>query len=485
MWSAFRSCLPVYFDLSPRGMFAPALNSSQRGKDFARAALNRLERAVAFPVPGANIFKKPRKPYKVRPRAPWPGCRIQVIPLRFRFIHAADLHLDSPLLGLAKKSEDFAARIDDASRRAFDNLVALAIDEECRLVVIAGDVFDGQWRDYRTGQFFADRMRRLRERGIRVVMIAGNHDAENRFAGRLELSDNVTVLSAIRPDTVLLDELETAVHGQSFPQREVLDNMAEAYPRPVANRFNIGLLHTACSGRDGHANYAPCSVDQLANHGYQYWALGHIHAREELSTSPHIVFSGNLQGRSIREAGPKGATLVTVDDGAVIKIEHRSLDIVRWAAEELDCSAIKDHPELLERAYAAAEGRALALRLTLTGATALHADLATGAAELREETETVLTSIAGDIWLEKLAVKTSPLGEIASLDPTIAGDLYRTINDLADSQWLRDRLMERLADIRTKLPASAHAEALLAQLESEGPERARTFALALLRKGER
>ncbi len=396
------------------------------------------------------------------------------------------------MLGLAKQSENFAARVDDASRRAFDNLIALAIEEECRLIVIAGDVFDGQWRDYRTGQFFVDRMRRLRERGVRVIMIAGNHDAENRFAARLELSDNVTLLSSKRPDTVLVDEIETAVHGQSFPQRDVLDNIALAYPRPVAGRFNIGLLHTAGAGRDGHANYAPCTVEQLTNHGYQYWALGHIHAREELSTSPYIVFSGNLQGRSIRETGAKGATLVTVEEGAIVALEHRALDVIRWAAEELDCSAFNDRHELLaairsliDGAYAAADGRALALRLTLTGATALHADLVTGAAELREETETLLAGAASDIWLEKLAVKTSPPGESASLDPTIAGDLHRTINELADSRWLQDRLADRLGEIRAKLPMNAQVDALLAQLEAEGAERARNFALALLRKGQR
>ncbi|MGH6846128.1 MAG: metallophosphoesterase family protein [Methylocella sp.] len=204
----------------------------------------------------------------------------------FRFIHAADLHLDSPLIGLAKKSEDCAAHLDDASRRAFDNLVALAIEEDCRLIVIAGDIFDGQWRDYRTGLFFLDRMRRLRQAGIRVIVIAGNHDAENRFAGRLEYSGNVRLLSARRPESVAIDELGAVVHGRSFPRRDVMDNIALEYPSPVPGRFNIGMLHTSCGGSEGHASYAPCTVAQLVNHGYQYWALGHVHTRRELSTAP-------------------------------------------------------------------------------------------------------------------------------------------------------------------------------------------------------
>lgn len=412
--------------------------------------------------------------------------------MRFRFIHAADLHLDSPLLGLTRKSENYAQRIDDASRRAFDNLVGLAIEEECRLVVIAGDVFDGQWRDYRTGQFFADRMRQLREAGIRVVMIAGNHDAENRFASRLELSSNVTVLSSKRPETVRLDEIETAIHGQSFPQRDVAANIALDYPSPIPGLFNIGLLHTSCTGREGHAGYAPCTVEQLANHGYQYWALGHVHAREVVSAAPHIVFPGNLQGRSVRETGAKGVTLVTVEAGAVTAIDHRPLDVIRWAVEELDVSAIEDRTGLLpairsriEAAYTAADGRGLALRLKLTGTTPLHAGLVTESPELREEIETLAAGIADGIWLEKLEIGTSPPALATGIDPTIAGNLQETIDGLAAGEWLRERLAPRLAEIRTKLPAGARADEILARLEAEGPARARILAQALLQIGQR
>jgi DNA repair exonuclease SbcCD nuclease subunit len=412
--------------------------------------------------------------------------------VRFRFIHAADLHLDSPLLGLARKSSDYAARIDDASRRAFDNLISLAIDEDCRLMVIAGDVFDGQWRDYRTGQFFVDRMRRLREAGVRVVMIAGNHDAENRFAGRLELSDNVTLLSAKRPETIVLEDLGVAVHGRSFPRRDVTENLALDYPRPISGLFNIGLLHTACTGRDGHAAYAPCTVDQLANHGYEYWALGHIHAREVLSQAPFIVFPGNLQGRSVRETGAKGATLVTVEADAIAAVEHRPLDVVRWATETLDISDADDREILLssirarvEDAYRAADGRALAIRVRLSGESVLHGDLVTDGGRLREDVETLIASVASDIWLEKLEILTAPPVRAAGIDLSVAGAMRDIIDDLAADPWLERRLSARLAEIRTKLPAGARAEQILARLEAEGSARARVLALALLEKGQR
>ncbi len=411
--------------------------------------------------------------------------------VNFRFIHAADLHLDSPLVGLAKKSEDCAARLDDASRRAFDNLVALAIEEDCQLIVIAGDIFDGQWRDYRTGLFFVDRMRRLRESGIRVIVIAGNHDAENRFAGRLEYSDNVRLLSARRPESVPIDDLAVVVHGQSFPQRAVVDNLASDYPSPVTGRFNIGLLHTACGGSEGHPNYAPCAVAQLVNHGYQYWALGHVHTRQELSTAPYVVYPGNLQGRSVKETGPKGATLVEVRDGDVTRIEHRALDVVRWTIEDVTVAGMETREALLpavqehiERAFAGCDGRALAMRLRLVGSTLLHAELAATAASVREEIETLAVGIASDIWIEKVVVRTSPAAASADVDPTVAGRLRQAVECLAADPWLIERLEARLAEIKIKLPAGARSDELFDVLRAEGPERARTLALAMIERGQ-
>ena len=409
----------------------------------------------------------------------------------FRFIHAADLHLDSPLIGLATKSVEYATRVDNASRQAFDNLIDFAIEEECLLIVIAGDVFDGQWRDYRTGLFFIDRMRKLREAGIRVVMIAGNHDAENRFASRLELADNVKLLSAKRPESFPIDELGTVVHGRSFPQRDVTENIARDYPVPTAGAFNIGLLHTACGGSDVHENYAPCSVEQLANHGYQYWALGHIHYRRELSKKPYIVYSGNLQGRSIRETGPKGATLVEVIDDQIARVEHRALDVIRWASEEVNLSGLDQREALLpavqnviERAYAACDGRALAMRLRLVGQTAFHAELVATAASVREEIETLAAGIASDIWIEKIELRMDSVARGPEIDPTVAGALRQIVEEMTIDPWFAARLEERIAEFKTRLPPGAQSEPWLQALRKEAPDRARNLAQALIERGE-
>ncbi len=409
----------------------------------------------------------------------------------FTFVHAADLHLDSPLLGLARKSEAYAARVGDASRRAFDNLVDLAIAERCRFLLIAGDVFDGQWRDYRTGLFFVDRMRRLRDVGIDVVMILGNHDAENRFADRLERSPNVRILSSRESETVRLEDVAVAIHGRSFPQRDVTENLARDYPPPSPDRFNIGLLHTACEGRAGHASYAPCTVEQLENHGYDYWALGHVHAHEVLSTDPYIVFPGNLQGRNPRETGAKGAMLVRVEDGRIAGAEHRALDVVRWGAETLDLSGIDQVGAVhamaraaVERAYAAADGRALALRLRLAGSTALHHEIVVAHASLRDEIDTMAADVADDIWIEKLDLATRALELGPATDPTIAGKLRGRVEERAADASTAEFLDRKLAELRAKMPAGAHVEPLFERLRAEMPARARDLARALIERGQ-
>lgn len=233
----------------------------------------------------------------------------------FRFFHSADIHLDSPLRGLAGQEGNAVARVRTATREALHTLVGLAIEEKVDFLIIAGDLYDGDWRDYKTGLFFAAQMGRLNKEGIPVYLLHGNHDAESQITRRLELPDNVHVFGTRKPETYVLDELQVALHGQSFRQRDITDNLVPDYPAPVSGTFNIGVLHTGLGGMGGHENYAPCAIEDLTNKGYDYWALGHVHQAGVLSEKPHVVFPGNLQGRHARETGAKGASLVTVEDG--------------------------------------------------------------------------------------------------------------------------------------------------------------------------
>lgn len=408
--------------------------------------------------------------------------------MMFKFLHAADLHLDSPLLGLASKSADYAARVDRASRDAFENLIALAIDQGCAFVVLAGDIFDGDLRNFETGLFFIDQMRRLGDAGIQAFLILGNHDAENRFAAKLSLSANVHVFDSKRAEAVALPALAVTVHGRSFPQRDVTENIARYYPAPIPCHFNIGVLHTACQGSESHhAPYAPCTVEQLANHGYDYWALGHIHARAVLSTDPYIVYPGNLQGRSPRETGPKGATLVSVSDGQVTDVEHRDLDMVRWFTVTVDANASETRTALLDQIRSAIEqacvnagDRAIALRVQLVGETALHHRMLIEPQALREDVAALLATLAGDFWLEKLVIATAPPIQSASLDPTVSGQLLAEIEAPETDQALNDLVEARVAEVRAKMPAGAHADEFFETLCNEAPARARALALSLI-----
>lgn len=407
----------------------------------------------------------------------------------FRFIHAADLHIDSPLIGLAGKSEEFAARINNASRQAFDNLVSLAQEERCSFIVIAGDLFDGQWRDYHTGLFFLSRMRRLRDAGIRVFIVLGNHDAENRFAKRLEFSDNVRVLSADKAETILPDDIQAAIHGRSFPRRDVTEDLAANYLQPVPGRFNIGVLHTALTGREGHELYAPCAIEELANRGYDYWALGHVHAHEILSRNPYIVFSGNLQGRHVRESGPKGVALVTVDDGRVVDFEHRPLDVIRWSLERLDAGQCNEFDaihnlvrERLEELTGNADGRTLAVRLQIFGLTPLHYEAIKREVQLDEEIRTIAQTV-GDIWIERLELNTSPPERNLS-DPTIAGRLQAIIDELSCGEDFREIASTILNEVRKRTPHGAADEEFYQNLIEQLPRRVAELAKAILAGGE-
>ncbi|PUB84843.1 MAG: DNA repair exonuclease [gamma proteobacterium symbiont of Ctena orbiculata] len=384
----------------------------------------------------------------------------------FCFIHAADIHLDSSLHGLERYEGAPVDEIRSATRRAFDNLIELAIDEEVAFVLLVGDLYDGDWKDYNTGLYLVERMGRLREAGIRVYIVAGNHDAASQITKHLRLPDNVTLFSTKHPEEVILDDLNVAIYGQGFATRAVTDDLSAAYPQGDSQLFNIGLLHTCLDGKPGHEPYAPCSVDGLRSKGYQYWALGHVHNREEVSQDPWIVFPGNIQGRHIRELGPKGCTLVTVENGQIAEVEHRDLDVMRWSLCELDVSASETIDDIYEQVREglqatsdAAEGRPVAVRLELQGSCAAHSILHADRERWTQEYRALATGLVGaGIWLEKVSIKTRPsvsVDEVLERDDALSG-LLRAIRDMELDASALDDLTDDISTLRQKLPAELH-----------------------------
>ena len=381
----------------------------------------------------------------------------------FKFIHAADIHLDSALHGLERYEGAPVDEIRSATRRAFDNLIELAIEEEVEFILLAGDLYDGDWKDYNTGLYFMERMGRLHDACVRVFLVAGNHDAASQITKQLRLPDNVTVFSTRTPEQVVLDDLNVAIVGQGFATRAVTDDLSKAYPQGDSQLFNIGLLHTCLDGKPGHEPYAPCSVDGLRSKGYQYWALGHVHKREEVSRDPWIVFPGNIQGRHIRETGPKGCTLVTVDNGDVINVEHRDLDVMRWSVCELDVSTSETVDEVYEQvrgglqaALDVSEGRPVAVRLVLQGACSAHATLHADQEHWVQEYRATATGLGGaGIWLEKVSFKTKSsvsVDEVLERDDALSG-LLRSIRDMELDRSALDELADEVSMLRQKLPA--------------------------------
>jgi DNA repair exonuclease SbcCD nuclease subunit len=383
----------------------------------------------------------------------------------FRFIHTADIHLDSPLKGLETYEDAPVDEIRGATRRALDNLIDLAIEEEVDFVLIAGDLYDGDWKDYNTGLFFVRQMSRLDKAGIKVFIISGNHDAVNQITKTMPLPDNVTLFSQRKPHSVKLDDIGVIIHGQSYASRAVVKNLALQYPQHDSNYFNIGLLHTSLTGREGHEDYAPCTLDDLKSKGYDYWALGHVHKREIVSQDPWIIFPGNIQGRHIKETGSKGATLVTVEDGRITAVDERALDVLRWVICEVDlseCETVDSVYDAVRHAFEQeldlAGGKILALRLVLTGRCAVHAQLFDRMAEWAEEFRGIAAGL-GDIWLEKVVSRTSrkvSLKEITGENTPIAG-LLQSIDSL---ELEGDSLLEfvpELAVLKRKLPPDIHS----------------------------
>lgn len=389
-----------------------------------------------------------------------------------RFVHAADIHLDSPLDGLNARAAELGRAVAAASRQAYGALIDLAIARQAAFVVIAGDVFDGPWKDLRTGLAFAEGLARLERAGIAVVLLKGNHDAESRVAKALHYGPNVHVFDSRRAHTIRLEPLRVALHGRSYAQAAESRNLAADYPPALPGWFNVGVLHTALAGAPGHAPYAPCTLSDLLNRGYQYWALGHVHAHQAIHADPPVIYPGNLQGRHVNEPGAKGCVVVEVDDLMVSGWEFVALDSVRWAAVTVDAGGCATLDGVLERAREAlaqaAEGvdRVLAARLTITGTTPAHFLLHADRADLEAELQAAAFRAGSDILIERVVLRTrAPSAPAAG--PDALGEIARALAALrADSAVLR----EELGVIVSRLPDAARAEIDWAALDDAALE---------------
>lgn len=376
-----------------------------------------------------------------------------------KFIHTADIHLDSPLQRLEAYEGAPVEEIRQASRRAFEKLVDLAIDEAVDFVLIAGDLFDGDWKDYNTGLYLIKQLRRLGEVHIKAFIIAGNHDAAGRMTRGLPYPDNVHLFSSRKPETRLLETLKVAIHGQSFSKAAVTDNLSSGYPGPVAGYFNVGLLHTSLTGREGHETYAPCALDDLVNKGYDYWALGHVHRFEIVSMDPPVVFPGCIQGRHVRETGAKGCVLVTVTEGSPPQIVRHHIDVIRWERVAVDLGGAASIDEILDRFQAAVgavldrhDPKPMVARVEFVGETDLHVRIAADPEHIKESVRSTAIAHFGDrAWIEKVTVGTRPRAGIAA-DPGPLLELRALVDELTANDDGLLALGQQFSTLFQKLP---------------------------------
>lgn len=396
-----------------------------------------------------------------------------------RILHTADVHLDSPLRSLALRDPELRDRVQTSSRTALSRIVDIALTNDVVALLIAGDLFDGAERSARTAAFLTLQLERLRERGVRVFYVKGNHDVENPLTGELSLPDNVHVFDG-RGGKVQLAE-GVWIHGVSFANRHAPESLLPKFPAPVEGAVNIAMLHTSLAGAEGHDPYAPCTVGELTNAGFDYWALGHVHRRQVHSKAPWVVMPGTPQGRDIGEPGPKSATLLTIDQA--IEIEEVPTSAVEFLHIQVDVAdtdnddALRDilRRTLRDTARNLVSESAV-IRLKLTGRTRRRWQVLRDQ-DVWKETAAQYARETGTLWLDKVVFDLSDTAEPGHSATDELAEIMKAISEEPGfSETCRaeiEGILQELAPQRRAelLPDEAAMDQLARRLAEAGAKR--------------
>lgn len=396
-----------------------------------------------------------------------------------RILHTADVHLDSPLRSLALRDPELRDRVQTSSRTALSRIVDIALTNDVVALLIAGDLFDGAERSARTAAFLTLQLERLRERGVRVFYVKGNHDVENPLTGELSLPDNVHVFDG-RGGKVQLAE-GVWIHGVSFANRHAPESLLPKFPAPVEGAVNIAMLHTSLAGADGHDPYAPCTVGELTDAGFDYWALGHVHRRQVHSKAPWVVMPGTPQGRDIGEPGPKSATLLTIDQA--IEIEEVLTSAVEFLHIQVDVAdtdnddALRDilRRTLRDTARNLVSESAV-IRLKLTGRTRRRWQVLRDQ-DVWKETAAQYARETGTLWLDKVVFDLSDTAEPGHSATDELAEIMKAISEEPGfSETCRaeiEGILQELAPQRRAelLPDEAAMDQLARRLAEAGAKR--------------
>jgi exonuclease SbcD len=362
---------------------------------------------------------------------------------RWRFVHAADLHLDSPFVGLAQVHPQLREALVLATFDSLQRLVDLCLTSRVEFLLLAGDLFDGPRLSLKAQVCLRQELARLSLAGIETFIVWGNHDYLAASGLPLDWPPGVTVFPSgevtaceVCRDGAVLARIFGISH-ESAAQRE---NLARKFPAAAPGPFTIGLLHANLDKSSGHEDYAPCSLADLARPGYDYWALGHIHAPGvRRFAQPTVVYAGNSQGRHINESGPRGCYLVEVD-GHEAHPHFQEIAAISWEAREAEVSGLTHLAQvaahlgaIVEEARPQGAAQGLILRLTLTGRGPVHRELRLpgNLAELLDEVRQQGMSQHPWVWVESLHLNTTPDLDLAALQQgsDLAATVLTTLED--------------------------------------------------------
>jgi len=372
----------------------------------------------------------------------------------FKFIHCADLHIDSPFKGLSDVNTPLRYVLYESTFRSFLNIIDLAINERVDCVLISGDIYDGADKSLRAQLQFRDGLQKLADADIPTFVIHGNHDPLDSWSATLKWPEKVTIFGGEKVENYPLlkdGKVIARIYGISYPTRDVYKNLALEFECIDDNIPSIALLHTNVGQNTGHEAYAPASIEDITSKKMNYWALGHVHSHQILQHEhPAIVYPGNSQARNPREIGEKGCCLVTLSNGAECNIDFVPTDVVRYKTYNLDISGIADIDDLIEAIKGKCgdiaehmEKRHAIIRMIITGRTNIHSEL-----NKENSIEDIVTSIRDHfdgiepiVWLEKIILNTQGTYDVDKLregNDFIADivTLYDELNNHESSIWV-------------------------------------------------
>ncbi|MBN4074382.1 MAG: hypothetical protein COA82_10045 [Alkaliphilus sp.] len=376
----------------------------------------------------------------------------------FKFIHIADVHLDTHFLS---KNEWLRERLRSSLREAFKRVIDLCIEEKANALLIAGDLFDNDKLSFQTEQFLVDSFKRLEKNNIVVIYTTGNHDPGDATyrANNIKWSSNVRAIK--NEDVEIVDIIDkkgkciAKVVGVGHKTSKESRNLIKKFPEKEVGVTYIGLAHASVINAfevNKHDKYLPTSINDLESKNYDYWALGHIHKRQCISDLQEIHYCGNIQGRHPRETGIKGGLLVTIDN-EVVSVEFKQLSSIRWETITIDTLAgMQSYEELknkiLEEVLVYVEvnncdKNNLIARIELVGSCLLKTEL-----EEESNIEELENDIRSDLDLLEIEVKIDKLTHSVDIENYIEGNhVLSEILTVIKSFEENDEYIDRLSKI--------------------------------------